>query len=138
MICSRLGQHLWLISKSLQLFLGRHTNIYCLLQSGLRAYFNVLVTHEPVTPFAPLMRYSMVSGSTQLWSYSSWLVRCPCFCALSESDRFQGLSPFLTLQEVFSNPSRTARFILAFYSYVAHCEKHLWSVRPTPHQLIWK
>ncbi|KAJ6598810.1 hypothetical protein B0H10DRAFT_2231409 [Mycena sp. CBHHK59/15] len=39
-----------------------------------------------------------------------------------------GLSPFLTLYEVFSNPSRTARFLTAFYSYVEKSENHLWSL----------
>ncbi|KAJ7716284.1 hypothetical protein B0H16DRAFT_1701414 [Mycena metata] len=37
-----------------------------------------------------------------------------------------GLSPFLTLYEVFSNPSRAARFLLAFYSYIARAERDLW------------
>ncbi|KAJ7936325.1 hypothetical protein B0H13DRAFT_1496400, partial [Mycena leptocephala] len=36
-----------------------------------------------------------------------------------------GLSPFLTLFEVFSNPSRTARFLLAFYSYYKSNESPL-------------
>ncbi|KAJ7934473.1 hypothetical protein B0H13DRAFT_2305575 [Mycena leptocephala] len=48
-----------------------------------------------------------------------------------------GLSPFLTLYEVFSNPSRTARFLLAFYSYVERSERDLWSLlKPCIHDGI--
>ncbi|KAJ7807722.1 hypothetical protein B0H13DRAFT_1928863 [Mycena leptocephala] len=36
-----------------------------------------------------------------------------------------GLSPFLTLYEVFSVPSRAARFLLAFYSYIDRSENDL-------------
>ncbi|KAJ7429906.1 hypothetical protein B0H11DRAFT_2140501 [Mycena galericulata] len=43
-----------------------------------------------------------------------------------------GLSPFLTLYEVFSNPSRTARFLTAFYSYIARSERDLWSTLLQP------
>ncbi|KAJ6594977.1 hypothetical protein B0H10DRAFT_2197379 [Mycena sp. CBHHK59/15] len=39
-----------------------------------------------------------------------------------------GLSPFLTLYEVFSNPSCTARFLTAFYSYIAQSEQDLWTL----------
>ncbi|KAJ6623729.1 hypothetical protein B0H10DRAFT_2187011 [Mycena sp. CBHHK59/15] len=39
-----------------------------------------------------------------------------------------GLSSFLTLYEVFSNPSRTARFLTAFYSYIAQSEQDLWTL----------
>ncbi|KAF8203455.1 hypothetical protein K438DRAFT_2015153 [Mycena galopus ATCC 62051] len=39
-----------------------------------------------------------------------------------------GLSPFLTLYEVFSVPSRAARFLLAFYSYIDRSERDLWSL----------
>ncbi|KAJ7916466.1 hypothetical protein B0H13DRAFT_1871094 [Mycena leptocephala] len=40
---------------------------------------------------------------------------------------FHGWSfAFLTLYEVFSNPSCTARFLLAFYSYVERSERDLW------------
>ncbi|KAF8198851.1 hypothetical protein K438DRAFT_1823834 [Mycena galopus ATCC 62051] len=39
-----------------------------------------------------------------------------------------GLSPFLTLYEVFSVPSRAARFMLAFYSYIDRSERDLWSL----------
>ncbi|KAJ7653553.1 hypothetical protein DFH06DRAFT_1330273 [Mycena polygramma] len=37
-----------------------------------------------------------------------------------------GISPFLTLYEVFSNPSRTARFLMAFYTYIERSEQDLW------------
>ncbi|KAF8153547.1 hypothetical protein K438DRAFT_1987680 [Mycena galopus ATCC 62051] len=38
------------------------------------------------------------------------------------------LSPFLTLYEVFSVPSRAARFLLVFYSYIDRSERDLWSL----------
>ncbi|KAJ7454584.1 hypothetical protein B0H11DRAFT_2069106 [Mycena galericulata] len=45
-----------------------------------------------------------------------------------------GLSPFLTVYEVFSNPSRAARFLVALYSYIDHSEKDLWRLlRPCIH-----
>ncbi|KAJ6517325.1 hypothetical protein C8R47DRAFT_1000321 [Mycena vitilis] len=39
-----------------------------------------------------------------------------------------GLSPFLTLHEVFSNPSRAARFLMAFYTYVERSEQDIWAL----------
>ncbi|KAJ7127476.1 hypothetical protein C8R46DRAFT_970612 [Mycena filopes] len=49
-----------------------------------------------------------------------------------------GLSPFLTLHEVFSNPSRAARFLVAFYSHIARAERDLWQtvVQPAIHNGI--
>ncbi|KAJ7731876.1 hypothetical protein B0H16DRAFT_1582755 [Mycena metata] len=43
-----------------------------------------------------------------------------------------GLSPFLTLYEVFSNPSRAARFLAAFYSYIARGKQDLWKTLLQP------
>ncbi|KAJ7904006.1 hypothetical protein B0H13DRAFT_2334935 [Mycena leptocephala] len=57
--------------------------------------------------FALVTRFFMVSGFTQSWN-----------C----------LSPFLTLYEVFINPSRAARFLTAFYSYIARSETDLWGL----------
>ncbi|KAK6974173.1 hypothetical protein R3P38DRAFT_3482982 [Favolaschia claudopus] len=48
-----------------------------------------------------------------------------------------GLSPFLTVYEVFSVPSRAARFLLAFYCYVERTEEDIWSLlRPCIHDGI--
>ncbi|KAK6996874.1 hypothetical protein R3P38DRAFT_1946623 [Favolaschia claudopus] len=48
-----------------------------------------------------------------------------------------GLSPFLTVYEVFSVPSRAARFILAFYCYVARTENDVWGLlKPCIHNGI--
>ncbi|KAJ7658400.1 hypothetical protein DFH06DRAFT_990324, partial [Mycena polygramma] len=56
-----------------------------------------------------------------------------------------GLSPFLTLHEVFSNPSRTARFLMAFYTYVERIQGHFsnpasmkesWRLAPTRDQRL--
>ncbi|KAK7021680.1 hypothetical protein R3P38DRAFT_3541418, partial [Favolaschia claudopus] len=47
------------------------------------------------------------------------------------------LSPFLTVYEVFSVPSRAARFILAFYCYVARTEEDVWGLlKPCIHNGI--
>ncbi|KAJ7136197.1 hypothetical protein C8R46DRAFT_1201332 [Mycena filopes] len=37
-----------------------------------------------------------------------------------------GLSPCLTLHELFGNPSRAARFLAAFYAYMARAKQDLW------------
>ncbi|KAK7059527.1 hypothetical protein R3P38DRAFT_2495563 [Favolaschia claudopus] len=48
-----------------------------------------------------------------------------------------GLSPLLTVYEVFSVPSRAARFLLAFYCYVECTEEDIWSLlRPCIHDGI--
>ncbi|KAJ7776197.1 hypothetical protein B0H16DRAFT_1302386, partial [Mycena metata] len=39
-----------------------------------------------------------------------------------------GLSPFLTVYELFANPSRTARFLAAFYTYIHVGESNLWYI----------
>ncbi|KAJ6597394.1 hypothetical protein B0H10DRAFT_1941740 [Mycena sp. CBHHK59/15] len=39
-----------------------------------------------------------------------------------------GLSPFLTVYEIFGNPSWAARFLTAFYTYLDRGEKDLWSL----------
>ncbi|KAK7002032.1 hypothetical protein R3P38DRAFT_3609030 [Favolaschia claudopus] len=45
-----------------------------------------------------------------------------------------GLSPFLTVCELFSSPSRTARFLAAYYTFIHHSENHLWKLlRPCIH-----
>ncbi|KAJ7038637.1 hypothetical protein C8F04DRAFT_1255922 [Mycena alexandri] len=45
-----------------------------------------------------------------------------------------GLSPFLTVYELFANPSRTARFLAAFYTYIHVGESNLWPLlRPCIH-----
>ncbi|KAJ6557148.1 hypothetical protein B0H10DRAFT_2201437 [Mycena sp. CBHHK59/15] len=46
-----------------------------------------------------------------------------------------GLSPFLTVCELFSSPSRTARFLAAFYTYIDHGESNLWALlQPCIHE----
>ncbi|KAK7013537.1 hypothetical protein R3P38DRAFT_2546140 [Favolaschia claudopus] len=48
-----------------------------------------------------------------------------------------GFSPLLTVYEVFSVPSRAARFLLAFYCYVECTEEDIWSLlRPCIHDGI--
>ncbi|KAJ6615017.1 hypothetical protein B0H10DRAFT_2435695 [Mycena sp. CBHHK59/15] len=45
-----------------------------------------------------------------------------------------GLRPFLTIYEVFGNPSRPARFLAVFYSYIARSEQDLWTLlQPSIH-----
>ncbi|KAJ7022801.1 hypothetical protein C8F04DRAFT_1194154 [Mycena alexandri] len=41
-----------------------------------------------------------------------------------------GLSPFLTVYELFSNPSRTARFLAVFYTYIHEGESNLCPFGP--------
>ncbi|KAJ7663721.1 hypothetical protein DFH06DRAFT_1041932 [Mycena polygramma] len=46
-----------------------------------------------------------------------------------------GLSPFLTVGELFCNPSRTARFLAAFYTYIDNGESNLrYLVGPCIHE----
>lgn len=84
-----------------------------LLSPSAKERFAILAVHDAEHVFPGIGAYS----TSELWDLAGWYL---CFLALIDTvlRDSQGLSPFLTVSEVFLCPSRTARLCKAYHEFL--------------------
>ncbi|KAJ6550710.1 hypothetical protein B0H10DRAFT_1968796 [Mycena sp. CBHHK59/15] len=80
-----------------------------------------------------LLGHRYIRACDAIHKYNSLFYRIGVY-TIMELFFMAGLRPFLTVYEVFGNPSCPARFLAAFYSYIARSEQDLWTLlQPSIH-----